>query len=941
MRSVTDDDSYRKTLSDVIGVTRAALAIQVYLALSIAGAVIAPEAARACIGLPDAGPQELDRLRERDPEQAVRLATERLQNARDVPTPSIRAQYDIVIANARGSEGRGADARAALDDARRQYLQVPQGRAARLIELHIATSTFGASESPAQYQQGLSNLDRLVAQERPSSLEWTCLLIVRGDFQTELDRPDLAIADQLAAHRAAQQNGWEEASAMAAFTMATTYRRSGMWADAEQMIAETIAYATRRGLDRLLAISEFTNGQILGDESKWTEAFAALDRTQVLARRMGDTLTAAFATLPMCNALINSGRLPEAKTRCGADFATFVSMGRSDLATDSLMYQARIALIDKRFPDALRTLNSVLDEHLDDVPTRQKGLVYRERAEALEALGRYREATQNLGLSLAATDAMALTDRVRTVAILTGTSKALELESANERLEHENLLQRSQLDAQRVVRRLTIGVAAAGLLATALLAYLLVLSRRHRRALSRHSAVLSTLTNNLSDTVMLLGTDRRIQFSNRGLMDGRVPAPGQRLEDVLPPEAREPYIAAIASTARDGRPASFDASWPDATGRLLQFEQRVTAVVADGQLVGTTVRATDVTSRRALEEQLRVQARVLDTMNEGVLVVDDVGTISYANAAMHAVLGHAPAGLVGAPATAIGLGDDGEHPYQHLFTDGAPSRIECLLRRRDGLQRLVSLASSRLAFGDRSSLICVCRDISGQREVERAVAGETGMEAVRVGSSLHEGLAQDLTGVSFLLAGLTSRVKSLDQAASARADEVAQHLANAIRTARELAGAISPMAAISGALEAALAGFSEDLGRKLGVPVIFRVAEECPPVDGLIADQLFRIAQAGAAYALRRRRCRQLAIALAVGPDTVTLTIRSAGLPAETSAAEWTGFDFDVIDYRARLLGGRCEHATLDPDTGEIRVTVPRLRPPDRPMGGAAYEQRP
>ena len=72
-------------------------------------------------------------------------------------------------------------------------------------------------------------------------------------------------------------------------------------------------------------------------------------------------------------------------------------------------------------------------------------------------------------------------------------------------------------------------------------------------------------------------------------------------------------------------------------------------VVQDGKSIGLSVRATNVTRRKQAEQQLLTQARVLETMREGVVLFGPGGDIRVANPAVGRLFGQATDALLGAP----------------------------------------------------------------------------------------------------------------------------------------------------------------------------------------------------------------------------------------------------------------------------------------------------
>jgi PAS domain S-box-containing protein len=458
--------------------------------------------------------------------------------------------------------------------------------------------------------------------------------------------------------------------------------------------------------------------------------------------------------------------------------------------------------------------------------------------------------------------------------------------------------------------------AAAALLASMLLTGLLYFERRRRKAIARQDAVLHTLTHNLPDTVMLLDPMQRVQFANRPLPGGRSDVIGRLLREVVPGAAAEVMSSTISDAIRERRACEFDASWPVGNGDLRIFEQRITPVLEGDHLIGVTLQSSEVTVRRRFEEVLHLEAQILDTMNEGVMVIDASQLIVFANAAMHLLLGYASGDLQGRPISQVRLDELVPRLWARLLGKVPVSDMEIVLRRRDGSDCLVSLASSPLGDRVEKFLICVCRDISGQRRVERAIAGETARQAAGVGNTLHEALAQELTGVSLLLASLTGESHGKGAAFRMARD----YLADAIRTACELAKVVSPTAPVRGSLNQALASLCADLGNRLGIPVIFHAAQHSADIEMMMADQLYRIAREILDNAIERRDCAAISIALSLDTGGVRLRIQWTG---RLRAAGSAGATWDLVAYRVRLIGGSFECEDSSDLGGLVLLSAP------------------
>jgi signal transduction histidine kinase len=162
-----------------------------------------------------------------------------------------------------------------------------------------------------------------------------------------------------------------------------------------------------------------------------------------------------------------------------------------------------------------------------------------------------------------------------------------------------------------------------------------------------------------------------------------------------------------------------------------------------------------------------------------------------------------------------------------------------------------------------------------------------------------------LTGVSLLLANITKRLPDGDAAETAA---IVQYLSDAIRSARELAQRLSPIAAVRGSLSTALPALCAETAERLEIPVRWQGTVGEQHIDGIMADQVYRIAVDMLRYATRHADCEQVDVEFHTDSASLNLSVHWTGSGYRTEATSWSGGEAEVIRHRARLLGGECRH---------------------------------
>jgi signal transduction histidine kinase len=591
---------------------------------AIALLALAPSAWAICLPLPSPEMQALDRLAEGDPEHGIAEAQMRLKSLSPGRDLLAEAQLFAIIAEARGEEGRADDAHAAVVAAFERLAGLPPSAATERLRQRLVMSDMTNAETKPDLEAAIGAMDQILTRYPGDSIEHSCALSVRAEARAERLELDLATADGIAAYRMAQAHGWTGARIRAAFGLATTYRRSGLLSDAERMVDEIVAYERSVNQPSQLATAMYVRGQLLIDERKYHEARAALEWARATSEKLGDRSSAAFSDVALCPALIDEPDLDAAERVCSASDQELSAAKRSDLVTLMLSYRARLDLARGRPAAALAKLNEVLGPRARDILPMFEPRLYRDRARALGAVGRDREAYRDLTHSLELQQAVDVEQRARAAAVLKAAADAEKLVAANRALEERMATQRQELAERALTQRLSIALAVVAVLASALFAYLLWVTRRHARAVRRQEIVVRTASSNAPDALVLLDAQRRVRFANRSLFgSGQTPTVGLPLSAGVPAEARPALEAAVDDAIANRRSVSFTTSLTDAAGATRHFEMRTAPVIEDGQLIGLTLRSFDVTELRHLEHEVidvasRERQRLSGDLHEGL-----------------------------------------------------------------------------------------------------------------------------------------------------------------------------------------------------------------------------------------------------------------------------------------------------------------------------------
>ncbi|MGA2777365.1 MAG: ATP-binding protein [Steroidobacteraceae bacterium] len=313
---------------------------------------------------------------------------------------------------------------------------------------------------------------------------------------------------------------------------------------------------------------------------------------------------------------------------------------------------------------------------------------------------------------------------------------------------------------------------------------------------------------------------------------------------------------------------------------------------------------------------------------DAFLIVDQHGIISYASPATDPILGVGPRDLLGKRVEAI-LGPGNEAAVgaflARLIADaGPPQPLEVTVASELPVLRMVRVSgANRIGNPNIEGLALTLTDITALRHLERQVLELANQERLRLAGDIHEGLGQQLTGISMMLQG-AAKAPDPDPA---RQQEYLQlivtEMAEAICGARDLARELSEIYVVGGSLRSALEQLGKDAEGHPRVHINVDPRFDDRIVDDFPADHLFRIAQEAVQNANRHGQCSKTDVALQVHDDHLVLTIADDGCGYDHPPPANSGLGLRLMEYRARLIGGSFLVRRRAAAGTHVQVTVP------------------
>jgi signal transduction histidine kinase len=215
-------------------------------------------------------------------------------------------------------------------------------------------------------------------------------------------------------------------------------------------------------------------------------------------------------------------------------------------------------------------------------------------------------------------------------------------------------------------------------------------------------------------------------------------------------------------------------------------------------------------------------------------------------------------------------------------------------------------------------------DITQRRLVERELLRVSDAEKNRIGSDLHDGLGQYLTGISCLSAALRDKLQVQNRAEAEDAATISSLVQEAIAQTRALARGLCPVQLETSGLETALEDLTFQVQRLHGLDCQFEPTGTID-VETSVALHIYRIAQEAINNAIKHASAKRIVVRADFSQENKLLVIEDDGCGFDPNVQHGPSSGMSMMPYRAAMIGGTLT-VTSKPNAGtkvECRFVYP------------------
>ena len=263
--------------------------------------------------------------------------------------------------------------------------------------------------------------------------------------------------------------------------------------------------------------------------------------------------------------------------------------------------------------------------------------------------------------------------------------------------------------------------------------------------------------------------------------------------------------------------------------------------------------------------------------------------------------------------------------FSATLIHGTPYDLELEMRTRRGeLIWVREVCRATYRDGRMVSLTGITQDITERRRMADLLARGADLERARISADLHDGLGQELTGLSLYLQAAAQRAERDYPGISHDLAELAKIAGKSIETVRDMTHSMLPLELRQMGFELVCRQLAATTQKSSGVVVRFRYLGLPSRVPmGSLAEHMYRIVQESLANAVKHASATRISITLKVSDTKLVLTVSDNGVGIDSTRSTG-GIGLQIMRYRARLLGGLLDVRRSSSGGTIVRSVLPR-----------------
>lgn len=339
----------------------------------------------------------------------------------------------------------------------------------------------------------------------------------------------------------------------------------------------------------------------------------------------------------------------------------------------------------------------------------------------------------------------------------------------------------------------------------------------------------------------------------------------------------------------------------------------------------------DLAHRERVADVTRRLAAIVESSDDAIVSKTLDGIIVSWNTGAQRIYGYTAAEAVGKPITMLCAPEHQKDIFRSLERVRRGMHLEHFETtriRKDGRTIDISLSISPIkgASGEVIGASAIARDITERKTLRREVLEIAALEQRRIGQDLHDGIGQELTGLTMLAQRLVGELAARELPQGGVASKIHSGLEQALSHVRAVSKGLVPVDVDAEGLMAALAGLASATSELHSVACTFECLRPVAIADNQTATHLYRMSQEAVTNAIKHAHPHSIVIRLEVEGERTILRVIDDGIGLPAAPEKSAGTGLRIMRYRAELIGGQLEITAARPHGTIVTCAVPHTR---------------
>ncbi len=309
-----------------------------------------------------------------------------------------------------------------------------------------------------------------------------------------------------------------------------------------------------------------------------------------------------------------------------------------------------------------------------------------------------------------------------------------------------------------------------------------------------------------------------------------------------------------------------------------------------------------------IEQQAETFHTLAKTAHEAIFLIDIHGIIQFINPAAETLFGYTAEELLGENIKQLTPSPHREK-HDRYITDYLQTGIKKIIgsgrqligQRKDGSQFPMYLSIGEIRLKHTHLFAGLIMDLSTQQKLQREILAIPAREQQRIGEELHDGLGQQLTGLSMLAESLLNKASKPEYEL---ADQLASGLHEALTQVRALSRGLMPVQIYADGFIISLQEITESIELQSHIPIKLQIDDAVLLFDDATASHLYRIVQESLNNAVKHADASQINVSLKIEQDHGLLEIIDNGIGIPPNLDGSSGLGLNIMKHRCGLFDG-------------------------------------